>query len=406
MTTKTTNLGLQIVDFDTVPWHDATNDNWRAIDTAVYAATGVTGLSGVWTNNTAVVVGQKFIDPDDLTLWAVQVNHTTPVTGSFSDARIANPSYWSSVGAGYHARGEWAAGILYSAGDLAYDSSEILYCVCNITHTSTGTSLRGEIADWTILLDGAAIPGSSDVSYGMAQALSASQKKQAKDNIKAAIPKRTTYTANGTHTFDADCRAFQIEAVGSGGGAGGVIASSGNYGGSGGGNAGFYGKTDILAIGAITTATVVIGAAGVGHIADGTDGGDVSWTDGVHNFVWPGGKGSPGQTAGPDGKIGWPSQGSNSIPTGAIIGFAGLGNPASVGQIANTGPYVSGGAGGSNPLGTGGRNNLAYSSSNGNAGLDADGYGAGGGGATTSNESTSRSGGNGTKGILIVTEYF
>lgn len=152
MTAKTSNYGLKLVDFNHIPWHDDTNDNWRVLDAVIATATGVSGIVGAWENGIEVVVGEKYIDVDTLTAWEVLVSHTTPQTGTFEDARTAEPSYWQGVGSGLRFRGEWAPATVYVVGDLAYDSSEYLYGVCEINHVST-TSMRDDIINWGILSD-------------------------------------------------------------------------------------------------------------------------------------------------------------------------------------------------------------------------------------------------------------
>lgn len=162
MTTKTSNLGLKLVNFNVVPWHDDTNDNWRLLDTAVSIATGVSGLEGAWENGIDVLVGEKYFDVETLTAWEVLVSHTTPQTGTFEDARAAEPSYWQGIGTGLRFRGEWTTATAYVANDLAYDSGEQLYCVCLVAHTST-TSMRDDIANWGVIADGGSVYTEAEV---------------------------------------------------------------------------------------------------------------------------------------------------------------------------------------------------------------------------------------------------
>lgn len=407
MTETTTNMGLKLVDFDTTPWHEDVNNNFRVIDSVVKTLTGVSGVSGVWTNATTVTVGQKWADPLNFNLWLCLVDHTTASTGSFESDRAANPTYWESVGTGVNARGAWTADTQYNVGDLAYDAADILYCICEVNHVST-TSLRDDLGNWTVMLDGNAVPSTTDVSYGTAQTLTTNQRNQAKDNIYAKAPKITLldlarFLSNPTFTFDVNCRYYEIEAVGGGGGGGGVEGDLGEYGVAAGGNSGTYGKTLRLTKGAYTTATFVVGTGGVGGVgaADGVHGGDTSWTDTDHSFIWPGGRRGNSISSSADGAIGSVTQ--NPAATGSMVGGWTCGM---VGSIRVTGSGgVRGGMGGSNPLGAAANDQL-ISTNISEDGKAAVGYGAGGGGSGTNNSPADGTGGNGFPGVIIVTEYF
>jgi len=401
---STSNLGLKLIDFDTGVWHDDTNDNWRLLDTVVSAATGVVGLAGAWSNSLAITVGQKFVDADDLTIWECLIAHTSPASGTFAGARAANPTYWEGLATGLRARGEWATGVSYAAGDLAYDSSEILYCVCATSHTST-TSMRDDIANWTIMLDGSSVAVGAAILY-TSQTLTQSQQNQAKDNLTVRRPKETVYSTAGgpfTHTWTTGARHFKLVGCGGGGGGGGVAAaSSGNGASAGAGSSGFYGETDILAVPG-SNGTVNIGAAGAGATAganDGSDGGDTTWSDGTNAFTFGGGKAGKLATMGTS-----PGRGLNgaaATKTGTIYGMSDIGVLTNI-TLATNGTSCVPSLGGKTPIG-GPSIPTSVITADGEA---ATGYGAGGNGARSYGATyAARAGGVGTAGFLKVIEYF
>ena len=212
----------------------------------------------------------------------------------------------------------------------------------------------------------------------------------------------TAYVASGTHTFNTATKYFQIVAVGGGGGSGGVDGTgAGNAGGSAGGNSGFYGRTTYLAKGALTTGTVVIGAAGAagaGTAGAGGDGGDTTWADATNGtLTWKGGKGSAGRTATSNYAYGIPA--TPSASSASLIGTGPLGTAAATNNLT-----IAGGAGGSNPWGTGGcPSGVAF---NGNVdGVSGTGYGAGASGAASHAVSGNGLGAAGTAGRLEVWEW-
>lgn len=97
MTDFTTNLHLELTDFNISPWHNAMHDNFRIIDAAMNQLTGIAGVMGIWKNSTAYVVGNKLFDSDG-TLWICAVNHTSPAAPTtFAADRAANPSRWNAT---------------------------------------------------------------------------------------------------------------------------------------------------------------------------------------------------------------------------------------------------------------------------------------------------------------------
>lgn len=206
------------------------------------------------------------------------------------------------------------------------------------------------------------------------------------------------FPATATYTPTAGMVYGTAEGWGGGAGGGGATAASsgGNVAPAGAGGAGGYSRLTFTATTIGASKAVVIGAAGTGGAAgnhDGTAGGDT--TLGGTLLVAKGGTGGL-QNVGGDFNGGFGGPG----------GIAGTGDIAAPGQDGDSGATYSQlvyPMGGSTLLGSGGKAPTAGAvSSNGAA---ATGKGAGGGGGVGVNGSTNASGGNGTPGYMIITEY-
>ena len=225
----------------------------------------------------------------------------------------------------------------------------------------------------------------------------------------------TVITADTTHNFNARRVRHEVEMVGGGGAGGGRTSTSNNHANVGaGGSAGFY-KKFIVSDAGLTSATITIGAAGVGaNGAVGTTGGATTYNDGTHDVSCGGGPGG-----GRAGGINTPyivapaiaTETSTSFTAQEIVNLAargegghGLGNNALGGS-----DYIfsHGGAGASTPLGAGGQARVYASNlANGADGYNASGYGSGGGGCVLSRSASgTRRGGHGAPGIVIIREY-
>lgn len=94
--TFTGNLHLEQPDFNFGPWHDAVNNNMAIID-AAYSFLGVS-ISGVWTNSHLYTVGTFAIDPVDLVIYRVLIQHTSAAAPTtFAQDRVANPTFWAAM---------------------------------------------------------------------------------------------------------------------------------------------------------------------------------------------------------------------------------------------------------------------------------------------------------------------
>ncbi len=192
------------------------------------------------------------------------------------------------------------------------------------------------------------------------------------------LVQRQVFTASGTYTPSAGLLYADVEVIGGGGGSG--------YTRSGGGGAGSYSKSVLTAAAIGSSQAVTIGAAGVGGATSGTSG-----TNGGNSAF-----GTLVTAHGGNGSV----SGSGYTVYGGAGGAAGTGNIAIAGQSGGLGGYYSAleaaGAGGSTMYGAGGQITDATST-----GINATGYGAGGGASMEA----STAGGNGSAGIVIVTEY-
>jgi len=218
---------------------------------------------------------------------------------------------------------------------------------------------------------------------------------------RRGAPTITPYTASGTHTFAEGTAFYQIVAVGAGGGSGGVDGQGAGTGAStAGGNSGFFGTTAVLAKGALTTGTVVIGAGGVagaGAAGNGGDGGDTTWADAtVGTLTWKGGKGSVGNTANTGHSYGLPV--ANGASSAGLTGEFKPGSPGTTNTTSD-----AGGNGGSSPWGAGGIATIAFGAIAG--GLSGSGYGSGSSGAAAVGVGANADGGAGTGGRLEVWEW-
>lgn len=209
------------------------------------------------------------------------------------------------------------------------------------------------------------------------------------------------FTSSGTFT-KADfpfLRAIRVKCVGGGGAGGGAqTTGSGEVSPGGGGRGGSFGESFITDIaGLAASVTVTRGAGGTG-VAGGTGNGGVNSSFGAL-VVGGGGSGASAEPPLATESMGGRGMGSLGGAAGDLVipGGAGETGWRRLGQ--NPSDFRScGGSGGSSMFGVGG--SFVRTSNNGFSGR---GFGAGGGGSlNTQNQSTNRTGGAGTNGIVIV----
>lgn len=194
-----------------------------------------------------------------------------------------------------------------------------------------------------------------------------------------ATVKKQIFTASGTYTPSAGMLYCIVEVLGAGGGGGRYGVSSSDVGA--GGAAGGYGKSWLSAATVGASKTVTIGAGGAGANTNGgtgTTGGTSSFGALISCTGGAGGIGTGGVKVGATG-------GTSSSADLNITGFGS--SPTYVTTVA--------GPGADSPYGVGGASRVTAG-----AGNNASGYGAGGGGGHGTND-----GGNGTDGIVIITEF-
>jgi hypothetical protein len=207
------------------------------------------------------------------------------------------------------------------------------------------------------------------------------------------------FTSSGTYTPTAGLKYCIVEICGGGGGGGGVSATAaGQVSAAGGGGGGGYsrGVYSNATIGA--SQVVTIGAGGAG----GTSGGGIGSTGGTSSLgalqTASGGGGGNGSIAGATsfengGGGGLGTLGSINIP--GQSGLAGWGIATTLNTVC--------GAGGASFFGTGGVGSVHTL---GTVGGDGGGYGGGGGGAANAPSQVSgHAGGNGTSGVILITEF-
>lgn len=205
-----------------------------------------------------------------------------------------------------------------------------------------------------------------------------------------------TFTSNGTYTPTAGMKYCIIECIGGGGAGGGAAATgAGTTSAGGGGGAGEYARGVFAAFTIGTSQSVTVPAAATG--VSGTTG-NTGGTVVVGSTLISAVGGSGGTTA---------AAAANTLITGAAGGTGGTGgsfrsngSPGYMGFSTLSPGQIKGGAGGNSQYGAGGTDVVASA-----AGNAASNYGAGGSGAVNYTSQSARAGGNGSAGIVIITEY-
>lgn len=211
---------------------------------------------------------------------------------------------------------------------------------------------------------------------------------------------KQTFSATGTYTPTANMAHCIIECWGGGGGGGGSAGTgASNQSSAGGGGAGAYARTYSTAAAIGASKAVTIGAAGTGGAA-GNNAGVAGGSTSVGVLcIAPGGSGGGG-TGGSSGASGGTG---GTGATGDVVG-SGMNGFSAVGGATFVTIGFAGGAGGSSSIGGGGAspNITGAGGFNGNA---ASGWGAGGSGGSSFNSATTASGGNGSQGLVVITEF-
>jgi hypothetical protein len=203
------------------------------------------------------------------------------------------------------------------------------------------------------------------------------------------------FTANGSYVPSSGLLSAIVECVGGGGG-GGAGAIGGNNTSGGGGGSGGYSRSVLTAATVGASQTVAIGAAGLGvNNAAGTAGGDTSFG----SLVIAKGGGAGAACGGTGSTLNCPGGAGGIAGTGQVVA---AGAPGMSGS--SSGSIVPSAPGGSSIFGGGavGPTVVAGSPS---TPSNASNYGSGGAGGYMQGGGTQGTGGNGSPGICIITEF-
>jgi len=211
----------------------------------------------------------------------------------------------------------------------------------------------------------------------------------------------TKFETSGTFIPDPNMVSCKIECIGAGGGAGaansvnGVCASGG---GAGGGYAlGEYTAADIGGSQSVTVGTG--GAGGTSSNVSGLPGSNTS----VGSLLSAGGGG--GGTYATGGGSTTSYGGDGTIGTGGLINIYGQDGDNGFGVFISGVYMASGGNGGNTVYGSGGTGSTVNGNNQVSDGTDGVSYGGGGGGAATSNNGAAGHGGDGSNGVVLITQY-
>lgn len=216
---------------------------------------------------------------------------------------------------------------------------------------------------------------------------------------------RAVFTASGTYTPTAGVKSILVRMVGGGGGGGGAATGTGGAAGGGGGSGEYWeGWFNNVTAGG----TVTVGSAGAGGAAGNNSGGNGSETlVTINGTAYGAGPGNGG--AGEASESLGSAIGGVSVAAGSSGATLKLRAPGSPGWNARSSADLGfSGAGGSNPLGSGGVSvggSMASAGSSTAGGNNGTGYGSGGSGGWSANSSAAAAGGNGMPGLVIIDEF-
>ena len=218
-------------------------------------------------------------------------------------------------------------------------------------------------------------------------------------NGAAYAPTRTVIkTGSGTYNPPTGCQAIFVQVQGGGGGGGGVDGQgSGTSALGGGGGGGAY--VEMMIDGPAASYSYTVGAGGAGGAAGnnaGSAGSDSTFSGGGETLSAGGGTGGGGHVG---------SAGTAACGTPGLGGAATGGDVNVDGEDATWARVITG-AFTAYPHGTGSAFGRAGTTTNNSAGADATGRGAGGAGGLSTGAANNYGGGDGSKGLIIITEFY
>lgn len=176
----TPNFGFGLINFDFPLWSSYEHRNWRNLDGILAAALGGFITRGVWTNSTAYIQGDRVTDDDTGTVFFCLIAHTSAATGTFSEDRTANPTYWQSSVEVPKYRGNWTTGVAYAPNDIVSEGTGYYFCIT--PHTSSG-SFAADAVNWVLMFDyGGVLPSTDFIAQGRLVFVSGTQIKLAPFN--------------------------------------------------------------------------------------------------------------------------------------------------------------------------------------------------------------------------------
>lgn len=132
---RTSNLGLGILNFNFPNWGDDANKNTEILDTA-FTVFGFT-IRGNWDHNIDYFVGDLTADIDEGNLYRALVDHTSSGTGTFAEERAAFPLRWEPVKTSVSFVGIWTPSTVYSTNQFLIDHGRYGVVLDNYTSTFT-----------------------------------------------------------------------------------------------------------------------------------------------------------------------------------------------------------------------------------------------------------------------------
>lgn len=196
---NTANYNLSIPKFDRGNWQALYESNMDILDAAIFAATGLTNIKGLWSNGTAYTAPDRYVDDTDQSVWECRVSHTSAASSTFAADRIANPTYWEAITTAFYNGGAFAATTAYNANTFIIGGTKIGLITAAYT---SGASYDDDvtagdiitIVDFQVAQDWATKAEDSEVTTGLYSALHWAAKAAASATLAASFVPSNYYT--------------------------------------------------------------------------------------------------------------------------------------------------------------------------------------------------------------------